>query len=448
MRAVRRYDLEREEEDVFSIGERTVKADAPFGWKKNIDASKLDFNRPIVLCLGGTDIDSDKLANCVAEQAQNLLGLAGVDDDRLKQEQLLSVVYPANLVRLFNERNKFMSGENLGRVDYIEKIYNTVFRPIIYPNGVVFSDYEDVKRKLRNITIFSHCHGTFVASELIDYLQQDLNKISGNAGNVDGKNAFSEGLLKEVTNIMLSPRKGAQRSAGALNIGFTFASDNFPDVEGENVRDASKFENSNISDFSADVVSGKVKGSDIFYYKDGSLNSFWDTNTFGADIEYVESRNPDFWGRLNYITAFKDCFSASYHFHLLKNYCSVFANFGDLREDGWIIKKNEKGQNFTKVIAKALQNAVSLSIQGKERNLENVISNDTKVVFEQGEQLDNFHFKDVKFDGSLEAFAATGAEVLRKKDESNNKGKVLPITSAKKDANVQKLIADVKANTI
>ena len=419
------------------VGKRTSHFEAPNGWEKDIGFSKINFDKPVVLCLGGTGIDTDKDANGVAKRVQELLGLKDdVNDDKIKQVQLLSVVYPSDLRRLSMERDKFKRGEKRERLDYIEGIYDTVFRPIILPNGKPFDikNIEEVIRKFRNITVFSHCHGSFVACELVSYLQQDLKNI------VRISDKDSQNILKEITSIMLSPRDGVRRCGGSLNIGFTFAADNLLGVEEASVRKG--YVSEEVWNLSNKLQFGGIKGSDTFYHKFSKLHNFWDTDTFCADIEFVETYGDGMYGVSKLVYESMYAVETPY-FHLFENYCSMFAKYDD--DSVGFLRKNAKGQNFTKMIAKSLQNAVSLSIKGKERTLENIVSNETECAFEQGDEKNNLHFKNVKFQGDLKTFMDNGRKVLPPQSKKRNSQlQNLP----EKDVNMQKIIEEVRVNTI
>ena len=65
-----------------------------YGWEPNIFSTQINFDNPILLCLGGAGIDDDKLANGIAKLAQELIGRTDIND---KEIQLLSAVYPKNI---------------------------------------------------------------------------------------------------------------------------------------------------------------------------------------------------------------------------------------------------------------------------------------------------------------------------------------------------------------
>ena len=342
------------------IGQRIARSlDNKFGWKKNVVSKQLNFDKPIVLCFGGAGIDDDKSANGIAKIVQGMLGRNNIYDNDV---QLFSVVYPKDLERLGDERAKFLRGEIKKKIDYIGRIYETIFIPMlrfIIENGDDKSSLDIVRKQFRNITIFSHCHGSFVACELINYLKEGF-EILCKKNTISKENADS--LIGEITNIMLSPRDGVQYSYGALNLGFTMATDN---LEGGIKEPQRKGFNVGISNFADKLLAGKIKGCESFGFKDGAFFNFWDTD---------------------------------------RNYCSLNGGFD---EDGvGAILKNEKGKNFTYMIARALQNAVSLSLAGKKRTIENVVSNDTPIIYNKGDKESNLDFFDVKFDGSLETLFA------------------------------------------
>ncbi|MCR5506906.1 MAG: hypothetical protein K6F04_03605 [bacterium] len=412
-------------EHITKIGKRVSHTkENIYGWEENIISSQIDFNKPILLCLGGSGIDENKLANGIAKLSQELIGRKNIND---KEVQILSAVYPKDVQMLGEERKQFKLGQKRNRVDYIYAVYDTIFLPILFSNyqkqhalfeisrnfpGVSLNiegksvsipqaiqdlkieGFDSIKKKLRNITILSHCHGSFVACELINYLREDLETLQFS------NNKINE-LLGEITNIMLSPRDGVQRIEGPLNIGFTLASDN---LEGGITEQIRKGKNTSVSDFTDKLLSNKIKGSDTFYFKYGSLYNFWDTDKFGADFRFVKDYDEDGMSYSPSDMIYREVFMGN-HFHLFENYCSITGKYDE--EGIGTISKNEIGRNFTKIIAKTLQNAISLSALGAKRTLKEVISNETELGFRQGTDSENPHFKNVKFDGNLEDFAHT-----------------------------------------
>ena len=99
------------------------------------------------------------------------------------------------------------------------------------------------------------------------------------------------------------------------------------------------------------------------------------------------------------------------HIHLFENYCSLTGKFAE--EGVGEVSKNEKGTNFTKMIARTLQNAVSLSSNNQKREITNLISNETPVNYSMGVREDNAEFFGVKFNGSLETLLQNGSGVVR-----------------------------------
>ncbi len=412
--------IDRNQEHMTRIGKRVSHSEENvYGWEKNIISSQIDFDRPIVLCLGGSGIDEDRLANGIAKLAQELLGRQDIND---KEVQLLSAVYPKDVNILDEERKRFKLGLERDKVDYIYAIYETIFLPIIISERGESKKFSSIRSNLRNITIFSHCHGTFVACELANYLREDLETLGFSKEKI-------EALLSEITNIMLSPRDGVQRIEGPLNVGFTLASDN---LEGGVTEEMRKGKGISVSNFTDKLMSGKLKGSDPFYFKYGTLHNFWDTDRFGADLRFIKDYDEDGMSSSPSEMIYKEIFMGT-HYHLFENYCSLTGKF---EEDGvGSVSKNEKGRDFTKMIARSLQNAVSLSNMGAKRTFEEIVSNDTELYFKQGEKKNNPHFKDVSFDLSLDDLKEN-YEKLRNKKPAENAG----------SGNVQSVIDNLSEN--
>lgn len=372
------------------VGKRVLKCEKNiFGWVKNLTSEQIDFNSPIVLCLGGAGINDDKSANGFAKISQCLLGRVGVKDNDV---QILGVQYPENLNRLSLERKQFRCGKPREVAEYIYGIYYTVLRPVLFDKDDKVRDLDTIKSMLRNITLFSHCHGTFVACEIVNYLKNDMLAVGFSDDDV-------KICLSEIVNIMLSPREGVHMDSGSLKIGFTLASDN---LEGGVAFPKKKNINIGVSDFCDKFLSNGIKGSDCMYLKYGYLHSFFDTDTFGADIKFVEDENGEF-GRAYASEMVYDNIFIGQIFHLVYNYCFPLKKYEE-SDVGYIVK-NEKGINFSNMIIRALQNSVSLSMMNKKRELENVVSNDTEIVFAKGDECENFYYRDVKFKGCVEEFS-------------------------------------------
>ncbi len=372
-----------------SIGKR-ISEYSKGGWKKNIKPSDIDFHRPIILCLGGAGVNDDKSANGVAKIAQTMLGRIGVENDEI---QIFSAIYPEKKdvtvdVDADNEKlKKKILSTTIESSDYIYDIYKTMLFPVIENKSR--NDKENITSILRNITIFAHCHGSFVADKIIRYLRRDM--IYSGFKQKDIKE-----MLSEITTVMLSPREGVEKNDLSLNLAFTLASDNL----GGNITFSGYKSNKEIENFVQKFVANKIKGKNNFCIKYNSLfYNFWDTDTFGADLNFRESRDADYFGSASNEIVHDSLFMRN-DFHLLEQYYNPYSLIKDDRCGS--ICKNEKASNLTKIMIRSFQNAVSLSLVGEKRNVENLVSNDIHISYIQGENEDNYIFKNVEFDGKLD----------------------------------------------
>ena len=367
-----------------SIGKR-ISGYNKISWKKDIKSEDIDFNNPVVLCLGGAGVNDDRSANGVAKIAQTTLGRIGVKNDEI---QIFSAKYPEKKDVDVEEQQKSIVIETS---NYINDIYKIVLKPALYKNKETREkrSKEDISKILRNITIFAHCHGSFVADKIINFLKRDMI-YSG------FKPKEIKEMLSEITTIMLSPRAGVEKNNLSLNLGFTLASDNL----GGNITFPEYKKNKDIDNFFNKFINNKIKGNDNFCIKyNDSFYNFWSSDTFGADLTFRESRDADYIGSASNNIVHDSLFMGN-DFHLIEQYYNPYAAIKDERSGG--IYKNEKASNLTKIMIKTFQNAVSLSVTGEKRTINNVISNDTPVSYEQGEKDENIKFIDVKFDKNLD----------------------------------------------
>ena len=109
-----------EHKEKSGVGKRIKRSsENVYGWEKDITKANINFENPIVLCLGGAGIDNDKEANGFAKTAQSLLGRTGIINNEV---QLLSVTYPKDLQLLGDERKNLSRNEPRKRSNYISHI--------------------------------------------------------------------------------------------------------------------------------------------------------------------------------------------------------------------------------------------------------------------------------------------------------------------------------------
>ncbi len=357
------------------IGRRIRKSDSnSYGWIRNLKRGEVKFNKPVILCLPGDGTQNDNSANAMAKEVETLLGRAGIAENDI---QILSVHYPEDNKFYSEERKVFadnidISCEEINNPEYIKDIYVNVLQPLVINSKGQRNSFDEAQKKFRQLTLFSHCHGTFVASKLMNYLTEEMKKYNYSNEEINL-------LCEEIVNIGLSPRMGFHRKDGSMKFGFTMLDDglnsySFP-ILVENAGD--------------DCVVSKLT---LGLEKDLNSKSYM----------YISGDN------LKYNNIEKDQFLITnpIFMHSLNCYTDIFYAYQNYKTKE-ILTKNNVGMNLSKLIIKVFQNAVSLSKQGIKRTEENIVSNETPITFKQGEFYSNHKYINVNFIGDNNLFEQT-----------------------------------------
>lgn len=170
----------------------TINIKAPASYYK--ETTSMDTTTPCILILGGENTNSDLIAysyfRSIKETLENNKITSGLN--------LYSVHYD------FSNRNssldrfilfyKFRSPKQLAEINassllsdvysyplynteaqYINDIYNTAVQPRLYAKNGQLMTSEQIAKNLRNMVIFTHCHGSYVARMLEQKMLADPN---------------------------------------------------------------------------------------------------------------------------------------------------------------------------------------------------------------------------------------------------------------------------------
>ena len=167
-----------------AAGIRTAKTPSnPYGWK-NVELSAIDFSKPTVFCISGDATFKEKDANAMAKYANKLLGRIGVEG--ASDLQIVSVFFTnANPKELYNSRtclrekdkSRFSAEEQ--NPQYIKTLYQECFRKLISDKRRQKIDVKQAQKNLRNITFLNFCHGDFVTCKLNEYMNTDMKENLG-----------------------------------------------------------------------------------------------------------------------------------------------------------------------------------------------------------------------------------------------------------------------------
>ncbi len=365
------------------VGRRVSKSVSnEYGWIRDLRRGEVKFDKPVILCLAGDGTNDDRDANAIAKYTEAMLGRIGVADNCI---QILSAQYKINTnndffeyskQRLYFSEQDELFSENIKRPQYIKDIYDAIFKIAIVNSRGKRLSFDETQKRFRNITLFSHCHGTFVACAIIDYIKDDMEKYGYT------KDEISK-LLSEIVNIGISPRLGFHRNDGTVKVGFTMLEDTGADYTPKLL----------IEDAGEGCVSSKLK---IGLKKEKTAMYFIGDSLNYTQREIEETFLPD---AMDFMHGLRAYIEPSY----------IYKDFTYRK------KKTELGKNFAYLITKVLQNAVSLSTEGKKRTSENITSNETKVAYKQGNINLNKNAINVRFYGNNEEFQKEYNDFVKQK---------------------------------
>ena len=362
-----------------NVGEKVKKhIGNKYGWLRNLKRGEVNFDKPVVLLLPGDGAKKDKQANGFVKKFIWAMGRVGVEDNDI---QMLATYYSPDVSDTFYESRQYLKNRNEScseeykNPQYVKDIYNTVIRPALFKNSRgEKQSAEIIAKKFRNLTIVSHCFGSFVATMLVENLYKDMQNLH-----------FTEDEIKkcvgEIVNISVSPRLGYHKNnENVLTIGFSALNDGLVNYNYAGLLDSIYSDDIVASSMGVGLMAEPQRNSYLYMCGDTYDYKYGKPNVYVGDemhsfYEYVdEDATTVYWGE-------------------------KAPNDEDIE-----IQKNENGKNFSRLICRVFQNAVSLSAMGEKRTIERVVSNETPIMFKQGNKEDNERTVPAVFDGNNSEF--------------------------------------------
>lgn len=191
-----------------------------FGWE-NLDLPTFSSSKPIVFVFGGSGTDSRRVANRYANVVESMLGTFANDVD------IITMNYNFEELKRWQEDS------------FSSSIVQYLFMPRVLNNGQKI-DVDNACKKMRDISVFAHCYGSYFMEliekklvhclENVGYTKEETNKIMSqifvvsfgarkNSGKIpsldvlsvtdeyfyDASVGLSDELLKNVNKIVMSP---------------------------------------------------------------------------------------------------------------------------------------------------------------------------------------------------------------------------------------------------
>ena len=182
------------------FGARTQKTKTnPTGWY----AFEPNVDKPCVLVLGGDGVSYDKAASGMAKRIEEMLRVHGCDD----AVDVCAVVYQFNSLSTKTARQTLLGEHGMGHsVDattpklmaeiqnpqYVDDIYNKFFKNRILASDGTKLPADEVARRMRNVTVCAHCHGSYTYVKLEEKLQASLKSLGYS---VDEQNKILKNLV-------------------------------------------------------------------------------------------------------------------------------------------------------------------------------------------------------------------------------------------------------------
>lgn len=342
----------------------------PKGWKE-ISPKDISLNKPTVICFPGDGTTNPQGANSIAKNVEEMLGMVGLKDNE-KEVQIIAIYYdnPDNQElhdgrQHFLEENKMKRkstkefSEDLINPPYIKQFYQEYIKPIIANENGEALDVNIAKKNMRNINIFAHCHGSYVASKLEEIMHKDM-KHTGYSSD-ECKN-----ILEQMAIVSIAPRTNFDKN-NTTQIAFTNFDDwHFYDNNVATIKDVCNLGAENVLESTVGTFampgpfsSTKSRTSQL-YAIDRMLNFNSEDDVFVAQLG-----------------------NGTEELHSVKSYVSPTFSCK-------LGKKKEKGEAFTNLIIKSLQNAVSNSCENYKNDefigiSKEVMLSDNDVSYKQGD---------------------------------------------------------------
>lgn len=371
----------------------------PNGWKE-VSPNDFSFSQPLVICLPGDGTTSARAANAMAKNAEQMLGMVGLKDHE-KDVQIAAVYYDnAEDNELSDSRQYFLESNGLKRKSakefsneaknppYIHQFYQDYLKPAISTPEENRLTSEQAMKNMRKINILAHCHGSFFASKLEEIIKEDMSRLG-----YEPKE--SKEILSQLAVISISPRANFEKSQ-ASQIAFAALDDyHFYDSNVVAVKNAYNLADENVLESTTGVFS--------------MPGPFIDTKSDTAQLYAVDkmlkfnSEEAAFKANLGHGTE---------ALHTIDAYINPEYSC-DLGH------KSQVGKNFSQMIAKSLQNAVSNSCDNYQSQDFSKISKqsllaDRKASYKQGNSAQNQNFLDLEI-GKIVKNAHETGEVMERK---------------------------------
>lgn len=331
----------------------------PYGWM-DVDLRKINLEKPTVFCISGDATCSKRDANAMAKYANKLLGRFGAEN--AQDVQIISVYFKnANRKELTNSRiclrekdkSKFTAEEQ--NPQYVQTLYQECFRRGLIDKRGQKRSVEDAQKTFRNITFLDFCHGDFVVCKLDEYMREDMKyRLGYQSSDVNQ-------ICKQLCAVSIVPQDRPKKY-GFSKIGFASMDDYHYDSE-----DAVLLTDEYELDCNETSVIGIVErqrecreGISRLMYIDNLL-----------DYNSIEDKHNVWLGRTEKL-----------------HQMDVYTDMNYQNEFGI---KSKDAENFSLMIARALQNAVSNSCENKEStklielDLKDIFKN-RKAAYQQGTQ--------------------------------------------------------------
>lgn len=331
----------------------------PYGWI-DVDLKNIDLERPTVFCISGDATCSKRDANAMAKYANKLLGRIGAEN--ASDVQIVSVYFKnANRKELTNSRtclrekdkSKFTAEEQ--NPQYVQTLYMECFRRGLIDKRGQKRSVEDAQKTFRNITFLDFCHGDFVVCKLDEYMREDMKSRLGY------QMADIDGVCKQLCAISIVPQDKPKKY-GFSKIGFAsmddyhYASEDAGLLTDEYELDCNETSVLGIVERQRECRAGRSR----LMYIDNLL-----------DYNSIEDKHNVWLGRTEKL-----------------HQMDVYTDMNYQNEFG---VKSKDAENFSLMIARALQNAVSNSCENKksaklvELDVRDIFKN-RKAAYKQGTQ--------------------------------------------------------------
>lgn len=156
----------------YSIGKRNLQCENHW---EGLDPKTFRITKPTVLCFGGNTTTTPEEANAVCKIAQNLVGAK-----QPSTENEFATLNDVNFIGIAYGKDRESSRTGYLSSEEHKELAQSIFLPLCLDEKGSTLPKEQILKNFNQITLFSHCYGTFEIASIIEESCQEMHRLGIN----------------------------------------------------------------------------------------------------------------------------------------------------------------------------------------------------------------------------------------------------------------------------